>query len=262
MKTIALLTDFGLSGNFAGVMKGVILKINSRLRLVDITHQVTAHDIAAAAFLLKGSYKYFPKGTIFLVVVDPGVGSKRRPIIIRSKNYLFVGPDNGALEPAACADGIREIVAIENKSYFLKPLSGTFHGRDIFAPVAAYLSKGKKPNVFGRPLNSLKQSGIPSPEVSKDILKGEVVYIDRFGNLVTNIDEALFKRFRRNSNRRFKIKIKDTKINSLAGSYEAVRPGKPLAIFGSFGLLEISVNKDSAEKHFRAKRGLAVKILL
>ena len=260
MKTIALLTDFGLTDNFVGVMKGVILKINSRVRLVDITHQVAAHDIAEAAFLLKGSYKYFPRGTIFLVVVDPGVGSKRRPIIIRSKNYLFVGPDNGVLEPAACADGIREIVAIENKRYFLKPVSGTFHGRDIFAPVAAYLSKGQKPNVFGRLLDSLKQSGIPLPEVSKGTLKGEVVYIDRFGNLVTNIDEGLFKHFRRN--KKFKIKIKDTKIDSLAGSYEAVRPGKPLAIFGSFGSLEISVNKGRAEKYFCAERGLAVKILL
>lgn len=260
MKTIALLTDFGLSDNFAGVMKGVILKINSRARLVDITHEVLAHDIAGAAFLLKGSYKYFPKGTIFLVVVDPGVGSKRRPIIIRSRNYLFVGPDNGVLEPAACADGIREIVAIENKRYFLKPVSGTFHGRDVFAPVAAYLSKGKKPGLFGRPLNSVKQSGIPLPEVSKGILKGEVVYIDRFGNLVTNIDEALFKRFRRN--RSFKIKIKDTKIDSLAGSYQAVRPGKPLAIFGSFGFLEISVNKGRAGKYFRAERGLAVEVML
>ena len=260
MKTIALLTDFGLSDNFAGVMKGVILKINSRLRLVDITHKVCAHDIAGAAFLLKGSYKYFPKGTIFLVVVDPGVGSQRRPIIIRSRNYFFVGPDNGVLEPAACADGIRKIVAIENKKYFLKTVSDTFHGRDIFAPVAAYLSKGKRPDVFGRSLDSVKQSGIPLSKVSKGILKGEVVYIDRFGNLVTNIDEALFKRFRRN--KKFKIKIKDTKIDSLAGSYQAAGTGEPLAIFGSFGLLEISVNRGSAEKHFRARKGLSVEVLL
>lgn len=272
MKTIALLTDFGLTDNFVGVMKGVILKINpcpvrkslisngAWVRMVDITHEVLRHDITQAAFLLKSSYEYFPKGTIFLVVVDPGVGSRRRAIIIRSKDYFFVGPDNGVLSLAAKADGIKEIVTIENKSYFLKPISDTFQGRDIFAPTAAYLAQGKRLKSFGRALKTIKQLNIASPKISKNILKGEVIYIDRFGNLVTNINPALFRRFTRNE--RFKIGIKGATINSIGSSYQAVSPGKPLAIFGSFNFLEISVNKGMAKKYFRAKKGLAINVLL
>lgn len=258
MKTIALLTDFGLSDNFVGVIKGVILRINPRVRLVDISHAVTAHDIPQAAFLLKSSYRYFPEGTVFLVVVDPGVGAKRRPLIIRSRNYLFVGPDNGCLSPAAAKDGIKRIIAIENKRYFLQPLSHTFHGRDIFAPVAAQLARGKNLRLFGRPLKSIRQLELPQPEIRKNTLRGEIIYIDRFGNLVTNIEQSLFKRFTRD--KRFKIRIKDSSIDNVVSSYQAAKPGAPLAVFGGFGNLEISLNQGSAEKSLRANRGLAVDI--
>lgn len=260
MRVIALLTDFGLSDNFVGVTKGVIARINPQAKCIDITHEVVRHDIFQAALILKASYKYFPKWTIFLVVVDPGVGSKRKPIIIRSKNYFFVGPDNGCLSLAANCDGIKEIVAIENKRYFLKPLSCTFHGRDIFAPAAAYLAQGKSLNTFGKTLDSIKCLKLPQPKVSKNILRGEVIYIDRFGNLVTNIEEDLFERISRN--KRFKLKIKDVQIDSVAGAYQEVAPGEPLAIFGSFGFLEISVNQGSAQKRLCAKRGLALEIRL
>lgn len=258
MKTIAILTDFGLSDNFVGVIKGVILKINPRVRLVDISHEICAHDTFQAAFLLKSSYRYFPKGTIFLVVVDPGVGSKRYPIIIRTKNYLFVGPDNGCLSLAACADGIEKIVVIENERYFLKPISFTFHGRDIFAPTAAHLSKGRDLNLFGRAVNSIKQLCIARPRVNKNILKGEIIYIDKFGNLITNIEEDLFRHFIRN--KKFRILIKNTEIDSVVCSYQKVKPGEPLAIFGSFGFLEISINRGNARKFFLAKKGLAVSV--
>lgn len=260
MKTVALLTDFGLSDNFVGVIKGVILKINPKLSLVDISHQVSPHDIVQAAFLLRNSYKYFPQGTIFLAVVDPGVGSKQHPIIIRSKNYFFVGPNNGCLSLAAEEDGIRKIVAIENKRYFLKPISHTFHGRDIFAPAAGHLSCQRRLNSFGETLSVIKHLDIAKPKASKGILKGEVVYIDRFGNLVTNIGEALFRRTTRN--KRFKIKIKDIEIGSVVSSYQAVQEGKPLAIFGSFGLLEISLNKASAKRLLGVAKGDSVKIFV
>lgn len=260
MKTVALLTDFGLADNFVGVMKGVILKINPQLSLVDISHQVSSHDIVQAAFLLRGCYKYFAKGTIFLVVVDPGVGSERHPIIIRSKNYFFVGPDNGCLSLAAKEDGVTKIVAIENKRYFLKTISHTFHGRDIFAPAAAHLSCQRRLNSFGETLSVIKQLDIARPKASKGILKGEVVYIDRFGNLVTNIDQPLFRRTVRN--KKLKIKIKDTEIGSVASSYQAVRQGRPLAVFGSFGLLEISLNKASAKRLLGVAKGDSVKILV
>lgn len=260
MRTIALLTDFGSSDNFVGVMKGVILDINPRLNLVDISHNVKPQDISSAAFLLKGSYRYFPRQTIFLAVVDPGVGSKRNPLIIRSKNYFFVGPDNGVLSLAAKEDGIKEVIAIENKRYFLKPLSDTFHGRDIFAPVCAYLSKGRRCACFGRALDSIRELNIPEPRIDKNRLKGEVIYIDRFGNLITNIDKNLFIPFTQNKN--FKIRIKDRELDSVATSYQAVKAGRLLAVFGSFGFLEISINGGSARNSLGAKKGTIVSITL
>lgn len=260
MKSIALLTDFGFADNFIGVMKGVILKINSNINIVDISHAIEPHNITEAAFLLKNSYKYFRKGTIFLTVVDPGVGSERKPIIARTKNYLFVGPDNGVLSLAVKEDGIERIIKIENKRYFLKPVSDTFHGRDIFAPIAAYLSKGKGPSLFGRTLNSIKQINIPNPKIIRNRLKGEIIHIDRYGNLVTNIGKDLFKRFI--EKKKFKIKIKNTKIDSVTKSYQAVRKDQPLAIFGSFGFLEISINSGSAKKHFNANKGYPITIAI
>lgn len=260
MKSIALLTDFGFVDNFVGVMKGVILKINSDINIVDISHAIEPHNITEAAFLLKSSYKYFQKGTIFLTVVDPGVGSERNPIIARTKNYLFVGPDNGVLSLAVKEDGIERIIKIENKRYFLKPVSDSFHGRDIFAPIAAYLSQGKRPGLFGHPLGSIKKINIPKSKITKKLLRGEIVYIDRFGNLVTNIEKNLFKKFVAGKN--FKIKIKDKEIDFLVKSYQAVKTGRPLAIFGSFGFLEISINSGSAKKHFNANKGYPITITI
>lgn len=258
MKTIALLTDFGRCDNFVGVIKGVILNINPCLNLVDISHNIKPQDIFSAAFLLKSSYRYFPKQTIFLVVVDPGVGSKRSPIIIRSKNHFFVGPDNGVLGLAAKEDGIKEIIVIENKRYFLKPVSDTFHGRDIFAAVCAYLSKGKRCSWFGRTLNSIRELNMPRPVTERNLLKGEVIHIDRFGNLVTNIDKNLFKRF--TQNKKFRIRIKDRKLDSVVRTYQAVKLGRALAIFGSFGFLEVSINCGSARSSLKAKKGTAVSV--
>ena len=258
MKTIALLTDFGLVDNFVGVMKGVILNINPRIKIVDISHQIFSQDITQAAFLLKSSYRYFPRKTIFLVVVDPGVGSKRRPIIIRTKNYFFVGPDNGCLSLAACADGIEKTAVIENRKYFLKPLSDTFHGRDIFAPAAAYLAEGKALSSFGKTLSSINRLNIAPVRINKNCLKGEIVYTDRFGNLVTNISRDIFKRFTKK--KRFKIKIKDIAVDALAKSYQDVRRGEALAIFGSFGFLEISINQGSAERSLALGKGAGVEL--
>jgi hypothetical protein len=260
MKTVALMTDFGLSDNFVGVMKGVILTINPQVTLVDISHDIKPQDVISAAFLLKTSYRYFPKGTIFLVVVDPTVGSTRKPIIIQCRNYFFVGPDNGVLSLAAIEDGIRRIVLIENKRYFLKPPSDTFHGRDIFAPASAYLSKDKLLHIFGRTLDSIKTLNISAPKISKNILKSEIVYIDRFGNLVSGIDKVSFVRF--TQNKKFKIKIKGVELNSVVKSYQAVKSGKPLAIFGSFGFLEISVSRSSAQRYLNAKKGTAISIII
>jgi hypothetical protein len=258
VRTIAILTDFGLQDNFVGVMKGVILNINPKVNLVDISHNIKSQGILEAAILLKGAYRYFPKKTIFLAIVDPGVGSKRHPIIIQSQNYFFVGPDNGILSLAATEDKIKRIILIENKKYFLKNVCDTFHGRDIFAPTAAYLSKGKNLNLFGRKLSSLKKLNIAKPKENRNQLCGEIIYIDKFGNLVTNIEKNLWQKFIKN--RYFRIKIQNKTIDSLVKSYEAAGKGRPLAIFGSFGFLEISVNGGSAKRYFGANRGTAIYI--
>ncbi len=259
-KTIALLTDFGLDDNFVGVMKGVILNINPNVNLVDISHSIKPHDISEAAFLLRGTFKYFSKGTIFLVVIDPGVGTGRKPVIVRTKSYFFIGPDNGVLSLAAEEDGIKDIIQIKDKTYFLKPVSTTFHGRDIFAPAAAHISKGKTPTSLGKLERNMKRLNIPEVLVDKNTLKGRIIHIDRFGNLTTNIKRDLFTQFS-GSNRKFRIRIRNKSINRISQSYQAVKPGYPLAIFGSSGYLEISVNRKSAKDYFNAKKGTGIGVI-
>ena len=260
MKTIVLLTDFGLKDNFAGTMKGVILNINDKANVVDLSHDVEHQDVFGAAFLLMSSYRYFPKGTIFLVVVDPGVGTKRNALIVKTRNYLFVGPDNGILSLAVLEDGLRKAVKISNKKYMLKDISDTFHGRDIFAPASAYLSKGIPLASFGRPLKEIKRLHVRQPKASGNILRGEVIYIDRFGNLITNLDKKQFFLF--TGNKKFEIQIREKKIVSLSNAYQEAGQGEVLAIFGSSGYLEIAVNGHSARKYFTADRGEGVTVAI
>lgn len=258
---ITLLTDFGLGDNFVGVIKGVILRINPRVKIVDISHSVTPGDIHQAAFLLKSSYRYFPNGTVHLVVVDPGVGSKRKSIIVKTKRYYFIGPDNGVLSLALEAeDKITNIVSITNPRFYLKPVSHTFHGRDIFAPVAAYVSCSRKIADFGISQKDYKRIRFPKPKIKKKRLEGEIIYIDRFGNLISNIEERVFRKFVGNSN--FRICLKGRVIDRLSRNYLQTRKNKPLAIFGSFGNLEISINRGSAKDFFSARAGQKIKVSL
>ena len=268
---ITLLTDFGLADNFVGVIKGVILGINPEVGIIDLSHSVMPGDILGGAFLLKSSYRYFPPGTVHLVIVDPGVGSKRKAIIVKTKRYYFIGPDNGVLSLALEAEEkIVNVVSITNRKFFLKPVSFTFHGRDIFAPVAAYLSRGINITKFGISQSKIyKHLKFPQPKIippqrdpaygGKDkTLQGEVIYIDHFGNLITNIQEDVFRRFA--GKRNFRICLKDKIINKLSKSYLSTEKNKPLAIFGSFGNLEISINCGSAADYFHAKRGQKVEV--
>ncbi len=259
---ITLLTDFGLDDNFVGVVKGVILGINPQVEIVDISHSVMPGDILQAAFLLKSSYRYFPSGAIHLVVVDPGVGSSRKAIIARTRRYYFVGPDNGVLSLALRAEEkIIDIVCITNRRFFLKPVSTTFHGRDIFAPVAAHLSCGKDITEFGNSQGkAYGRLEPPRSKIKKTILQGEIIYIDRFGNLITNIQEDVFRRFA--GKRNFRICLGDEVINKISKSYLRAGKAKPLAVFGSFGNLEISISCGSARDYFTAKRGQRVEVLL
>jgi len=260
MNTIAVLTDFGLKDNFVGVMKGVVLKINPKVNLVDITHEIAPQNIKEAAFLLLKSYSYFVKGSIFLVVVDPGVGSRRRPIAIKTKNYYFVGPDNGVLSLAAEDDGIEEIVHLKNKRFFLKKISSTFHGRDIFSPVSGYLSRGVSLSCLGEKIKKIQKIELPSFKKEKDRLEGEIIYVDRFGNLITNICKKVFFDFIKN--RKFIAYLKNKKIINFFSSYQGAENNLPFFIEGSFSYLEIALKNKNAFKYFSLKKDEKVKVII
>ncbi|MFH1578451.1 MAG: SAM-dependent chlorinase/fluorinase [Candidatus Omnitrophota bacterium] len=262
---ITLLTDFGLSDNFAGVVKGVIYAINPKVKIIDICHNIRPGDIFQAAFLLKSSYQYFPPGTIHLVVVDPGVGSKRRIIIAKTKRYYFIGPDNGVLSLAlGTGDQVSNIVCLDNQNFFLKPVSHTFHGRDIFAPVAAYLSRGIDLVKFGRPQKKYREINFPQPRIisqagkNRKALEGEIIYIDRFGNLITNISREAFEIFI--AKKKFRISLGKKAINRISKNYLATGKNKPLAIFGSYGNLEISVSCGNASDYFGASKQAKLRV--
>ncbi len=258
MKPIVLLTDFGLKDSFVGVMKGVIVNISPGAEIVDLTHQVMPCNINQAAFLLLTSFKFFPKGTIFVVVVDPGVGSNRKSIAIKTKDYYFVGPDNGVLSLAAISDSIGKIVSLDNKEYFLEKVSATFHGRDIFAPVAAYLEKGVKINSFGKELKNIKGINLPVPEMSGNKLTGEIIFIDRFGNLVTNITKDKLKEFV--GERKFRISIKSAQFDKLYNYYSEAEENELFLCEGGFGFLEISLKNKSAAELLKAEIGDKVSV--
>jgi hypothetical protein len=253
MRTIALLTDFGIQDNYVGAMKGVILSINSGAILVDITHQIKPGSIRDAAFLLVKTYRYFPKKTVFLVVIDPGVGSERKALAIKTKNYYFVGPDNGVLAWAAKDDGIVKVVELKSKRYFLREVSSTFHGRDIFAPVSAYLAKGVVIEKLGPKLKGIKQLDLPQPKIKGNTLRGEVIYIDRFGNLVTNIKKDAFLSFL--GGRRFIARLNNRRITKICDFYSQAQEDKPFLVEGGFSLLEVSLKNKSAQEYFRTKIG-------
>lgn len=258
MSVISLLTDFGQKDNFVGVIKGVILSINPNAKIVDICHEVKPHDILTGAFLLKSSFKYFPKGSLHLIVVDPGVGSQRKKLLVKTNDYFFIAPDNGVLSPALKEQSPLKIIEITNKNYFLKPTSDTFHGRDIFAPTAAYLSKGEDFSKFGRPLSSFKALELPPLKVTKRALIGEIIYIDHFGNLISNIDKNTLIDFIQN--KEFKICIKNKIINKLSHSYlEGIRR-EPLAIINSFNCLELAINSGSARDYLSVNKGTKIKV--
>ncbi|MBI5026480.1 MAG: SAM-dependent chlorinase/fluorinase, partial [Nitrospirae bacterium] len=186
---ITLTTDFGLKDPFAGIMKGVILKINPEVRVIDITHNVSPQNIFEASQILAMSYKYFPPTTIHMIIVDPGVGAKRRPILVVTDDYYFIGPDNGVFTPVFdIPTHILKVIHITAEHYFLPHMSSTFHGRDIFAPVAAWLSKGIESSKFGEEITDYATLQIPKlQKVTKTAIEGEIVYIDNFGNAITNI---------------------------------------------------------------------------
>ncbi len=249
---ITLTTDFGIEDPFVGIMKGVIARINPRAIVVDLTHGIPAQNILAAAMTLRHAVKYFPQKTIHVVVVDPGVGSTRRPLLIAVDETYFIGPDNGVLSLAGEGRQPNRIVHLSNPAYYLKPTSGTFHGRDIFAPVAAYLSLGIAPEAFGETLDDYIHIDPPEVVRAKRSVTGEIVYIDGFGNLFTNIQEQDLTGL---GGETLSIVLGELTIAGLALNYSTVESGQPVALINSWGVLEIALNKGDVARRFSVRIG-------
>ena len=256
---ITLTTDFGYSDPFVGIMKGAILCIAPDLQIIDLNHGIPAQDIRAAALNLAASVDYFPQGTIHVAVVDPGVGSERRPILIHSAGHYFVGPDNGLFSFAVKDNQSSLIVHLSNEAYFLQPKSRTFHGRDIFAPVAAHLARGVPATEFGSPSKDCVSLRWPVVERAGEFIVGEVLYIDRFGNLFTNIQERDLTGVARE---KIRIHFKETKIQGLSQNYVGGNKHTYIALVNSWGLVEIASYNDNAASRSGAKIGDEVRVEL
>ncbi len=245
-KIIALLTDFGLKDYFVASLKGVILSINPEVRLVDITHDLPDYGRQAAAFVLQACYRFFPTGTIFLTVVDPGVGSERRLLLARSDRYYFIAPDNGLLSPILEAEKA-EVMEITGENYFLTTKKTSFEGRDKMAPVAAWLSLGIDISELARPAKSWERLNWPEPQNADREIRGSIVYQDKFGNLITNISQHLIVSFLNSNHGSSLVLLAGRKrITEMAATYSQAPRNKPFFMINSLGLLEIAVYENSA----------------
>jgi hypothetical protein len=242
---IALLTDFGLHDWYVGVMKAVVLAINPEACVIDLVHTVPRHDIEAAAFALLASYPYVPPGSIIVVVVDPGVGGEREILCASVAGRMFIAPDNGVLSPLLDKEGCEKLVRVANREIFLKPVSSTFHGRDIFAPVAAHLSLGVDIENLGPEVEEFERMEAAPPEVEGDRLVTRVRWVDGFGNLITGCPGSLVGEFTREGGQMV-VDLGVRGLAPIAESYESVGEGEVLGIVGSSGYLEISVREASA----------------
>lgn len=261
---VTLTTDFGLNDHFVGVIKGVILEINPDVQIVDICHSVQPFDVLDGALNLAQSSSYFPVGTVHLVVVDPGVGTARRPIIASTDRHHFVAPDNGVLSLIYGQEGERlHVREVTSTHYFLQPVSNTFHGRDIFAPVAAYLSKGLETEKFGEEISDFVRFNAPKPKtISPNSIRGVVLKVDRFGNMVTNFTALDAPMLFQAAPPPFKIVVGKCEITEIKTSYAEGAPGQPFAIIGSSGYLEIAANRTAAAQLAGVGKGGEVMVSL
>jgi S-adenosyl-L-methionine hydrolase (adenosine-forming) len=261
-RIVALLTDFGHRDPFVGTMKGVMLGINPDLQLIDLSHEITPQRVREAAIVLSATFPYFPPHTIFLVVVDPGVGGTRRPIVVETAEHLFVAPDNGVLGPVLDQTQVRRVIHATEAGYFRQPISRTFHGRDVFAPLAAWLSRGVEAQALGTAIDDHRRLTLPRPHVrAGGELAGEVLYQDRFGNLITNIPEAwVTEVWGLPPWQGVQATIEASVIRELDSHY-AQRPPQELGmIFNSWGLLEIFANGGNAARVTGAAEGSSVSL--
>jgi S-adenosylmethionine hydrolase len=260
---ITLTTDFGLSDHFVGTLKGVILNIAPDAEIVDISHSVQAFDVLDGALTIAQSYSYFPSGTVHLVVVDPGVGTARRPILVTSERHHFVAPDNGVLSLVYGREERLHIRHVTAEHYYLQPVSNTFHARDIFAPVAAWLAKGVDPEKFGDEISDFVRFNAPKPKSANgNTLRGVVLKVDRFGNLITNITPQDAPMLFASDPAPFKILVGKHEITEIHSSYSGGALGAVFGILGSMGYLEIASNRGSAAKIVGTGKGSEVTVSL
>lgn len=258
-RIITLTTDFGSSDHFAGTMKGVILGLQPAAQIIDITHEIQPFEIADGAFTIAQAYRYFPKRTIHVIVVDPGVGSTRRPLLAEMEGYHFIAPDNGVLS-MVFAHGKPKVRHITGERYFLHPVSRTFHGRDVFAPVAAHVASGIPPARFGKLINDYLNLTFHRPNrTGKNSWIGSVLKVDRFGNLITNLHIEEFSDIR---TRPFQLLLGSLAITRLALTFTDCAPGEVFVVAGSSGYLEVAINQASAAKTLGFGAGSPVELAI
>lgn len=256
---ITLTTDFGLQDHYVSVMKAVILGINPVVRLVDVSHQIPPQDIMAGAWVVRNASMQFPPGTVHLVVVDPGVGTRRDPVAIRIKDQIFVGPDNGIF--SLIADEFEyKAWRLTNQEFWVKNPSNTFHGRDIFSPVAAHIAMGVPLEELGIPANDLVTYRWAVPISDRDGIQGWIIHIDRFGNLISNIPASMIRESVGSS--RFRIYVGNTILDEIVDTFGDVPDGEPVAYIGSSGTLEIAINKGNAKEMLGVQKGAQISIFL
>jgi S-adenosylmethionine hydrolase len=259
---ITLTTDYGTADHLVGAMKGVILSANPEAEIVDITHSVAPYDVLDAALTINQASRYFPNRTIHIVVVDPGVGTTRRPILVSAGTQFYIAPDNGVLslvfEREKESLTVRHITA---EHYFLHPVSNTFHGRDIFAPVGGALSKTWQTNSFGDSIEDFTRLALPKPKVSGNVVKGVVLRVDAFGNLVTNLAPEDVPSLNA-ENGHVKVFVGTKEVGKVVRTFAEGGQGEPVALIGSSGFVEFAVNKGDAAKTLNANRGAEVTVEL
>jgi S-adenosyl-L-methionine hydrolase (adenosine-forming) len=260
---ITLTTDFGTNDHYVGAMKGIILDIVPDAQIVDICHSVQSFDVLDGALTISQAYSYFPNRTVHVVVIDPGVGTARRPILASCDKYHFVAPDNGVLSLVYAREERMHVRHITSQHYFMQPVSNTFHARDIFSPVAAYLAKEVDSLKFGDEIEDYVRFNAPKPKaVDKNKLRGVVLKVDRFGNLVTNITPQDAPMLFGDGAKKFKITVGSREITEMHTAYAEGAPGEVFCILGSMGFLEIAANRGAAAQLTGAGKGTDVSVML
>ncbi len=262
-RIITLTTDFGYQDYYVSALKAVILRICPEVRLVDISHDLPPQDIMAGAWVLKNTAFLYPPETIHLAVIDPGVGGERRPVLVKAGGHYFVGPDNGLFSLVVESEkdkGEYRVVELTNSGYWREDVSSTFHGRDIFAPVAAHLCNGVDMSNLGRELSELTTYRWAKPISDDEGIQGWIVHIDRYGNLVTNIPESIIAKHEIKSG--LKIYVGNTILKNISHTFSEVSDGEPVAMIGSSGMLEIAINKGNAEQMLGIEKGAPVSLVI